>query len=76
MPYPMGTVCSSKEADSLPPWEGVADNSERRWQATVDSLNQLPRSGNGSGHSDDSKAVLNAAFEAYVRKYYYGGNRS
>ena len=76
MPYPMGAVCDREAADNLPPWEGVDDLSHRRWQATVDSLNQLSSTRNRGGCGDGSEAVLNAAFEAYIRTYYYGGNRS
>jgi len=76
MPYPVGAVCDREAADNLPPWEGVDDISKRRWQATVDSLDKLSSSGYRGGRSDDSPAVVDAAFEAYIRTYYYGGNRS
>ena len=76
MPYPMGAVCDREKADNLPPWEGVDDISKRRWQATVDCLDKLPSTGDRSGRSDGGEAILNAAFEAYINAYYYGGNRS
>lgn len=58
MPYPMGTISSSEEANRQPARQGVADTAERRWQATVDNLNQLSSSRNRSRYSVYSKGFF------------------